>query len=53
MRNAPNLVGRLGNSVLGCLAVHICQENAGSVPRVVGFCAKMGGALGVGGDSDL
>ena len=39
----------------GCLAVHVCQANAGSLPTIVGSLYRNGWAwhiLGVGGVSD-
>ena len=54
MRNALIWYGggrRVGNLGWGCLAVHVFQENAGSLPRVWVVCAEMGVAwhiLGVG-----
>ena len=61
MSNAANLVGqwvggggRGGNSGWGCLAVHVFQANAGSMPRVVGSLCRSGwGLIAVGGGSAL
>ena len=35
----------MGNSGSDCLALHVCEANAGSVPRVVGSLCRSGCGL--------